>query len=69
MARHFYVCQKQPDGSEIHHGNILLGLKAEMDKGEAKAKLRDIIARETKDIAPAPANVALRWFYANRFLP
>ena len=67
---HFYVYQKQSDGSEVRrHRNILLGLKSEMDKGEAKAKLREIIARETKDVAPAPVNVTLRWFYENRFLP
>ena len=40
-----------------------------MDRGAAKAKLREIIARETKDAAPAPVNVTLRWFYENRFLP
>ena len=67
---HFYVYQKQTDGSEVRrHRNIPLGLKSEMDKGEAKAKLREIIARETKDVAPAPVNVTLRWFYENRFLP
>src|SRR5579871_2140758 len=48
---------------------IPLGLKSEMDRGEAKAKLREIIARETKDILPAPVSVTLRWFYENRFLP
>ncbi len=67
---HFYVYQKQADGSEVRrHRNIPLGLKSEMDRGEAKAKLREIIARETKDVAPAPVNVTLRWFYENRFLP
>ena len=67
---HFYIYEKQADGSEVRrHRNLLLGLKAEMDKGEAKAKLREILARETKNIAPAPANVTLRWFYENRFLP
>lgn len=67
---HFYVYQKQTDGSEVRrHRNIPLGLKSEMDKGEAKAKLREIIARETKDVAPTPVNVTLRWFYENRFLP
>ncbi len=67
---HFYVYQKQTDGSEVRrHRNIPLGLKSEMDRGEAKAKLREIIARETKDVAPAPVNVTLRWFYENRFLP
>src|SRR5215831_15587197 len=40
-----------------------------MDKGAAKAKLREFIARETKDVAPAPVAVTLRWFYDNRFLP
>src|SRR5687768_11050478 len=67
---HFYLYQKQADGSEIRrHRNVCLGLKAEMDKGQAKAKLREIIARETKDVAPAPVAVTLRWFYENRFLP
>jgi integrase len=67
---HFYVYQKQEDGSEIRRfRNIPLGLKAEMDKGAARAKLRDIIARETSNIAPAPVAVSLRWFYENRFLP
>src|SRR5215469_10291255 len=67
---HFYVYQKQADGSEVRrHRNIPLGLKSELDRGEAKAKLREVIARETKDVAPAPVNVTLRWFYENRFLP
>jgi len=67
---HFYVYQKQADGSEVRrHRNIRLGLKSEMDRGEAKAKLREIIARETKEVAPVPVSVTLRWFYENRFLP
>ena len=67
---HFYVYQRKTDGSEVRRfRNILLGLKAGMDKGEARAKLREIIALETKDVAPAPINVTLRWFYENRFLP
>jgi len=40
-----------------------------MDKGQAKQKLRDLIARETRTAAPPPINVTLRWFYENRFLP
>jgi integrase len=67
---HYYVYEKQADGTEIRrHRNILLGFKAQMDKGEARSRLRDIIARETKDVAPAPVAVTLRWFYENRFLP
>ena len=67
---HFYLYQKRADGTEIRrHRNILLGLKAEMDKAKAKARLRDTIVRETRNVAPAPANVTLRWFYENRFLP
>lgn len=67
---HFYIYQKQADGSEIRcHRNVLLGFKADLDKGEARSKLREIIARETKDVAPAPVDVSLRWFYENRFLP
>jgi len=48
---------------------VQLGLKAEMDRAEARAKLRDMIARETSNVAPAPVGVTLRWFYENRFLP
>jgi integrase len=67
---HFYVYEKQADGSEKRRfRNVLLGLKAEMDKGQAKRKLRDLIARETRNVAPPPVNVTLRWFYENRFLP
>jgi hypothetical protein len=40
-----------------------------MDKGQAKQKLRDLIASETCNVAPPPVNVTLRWFYENRFLP
>ncbi|HKD07262.1 MAG TPA: site-specific integrase [Bryobacteraceae bacterium] len=67
---HFYVYEKQTDGSEKRRfRNIPLGLKAEMDKGKARAKLREAIAAATKNLAPAPACVTLRWFYENRFLP
>jgi hypothetical protein len=40
-----------------------------MDKGQAKQKLRDLIARETSNIAPPPVTVTLRWLFENRFLP
>jgi hypothetical protein len=43
---HFYVYRKEPDGTEKRrYRNILLGFKADMDKGTAKAKLREIIRR------------------------
>jgi integrase len=67
---HFYVYEKQADGSEVRRfRNVHLGLKSEMDKSQARSMLRDMIARETRDIAPAPVGVTLRWFYENRFLP
>lgn len=67
---HFYVYQKQADGSEIRRfRNVHLGLKSDIDKAEARAKLRDMIARETRNSAPAPVAVTLLWFYENRFLP
>ena len=67
---HFYVYEKQADGSEKRRfRNVLLGLKSEIDKGQAKQKLRDLIARETRNVAPPPVNVTLRWFYENCFLP
>ena len=41
-----------------------------MDKGAGQAETaRDLIARETRNVAPPPVNVTLRWFYENRFLP
>src|SRR5690242_3472879 len=67
---HFYVYEKQADGSDKRRfRNVLLGLKSEIDKGHAKQKLRDLSARETRNVAPAPVAVTLRWFYENRFLP
>jgi integrase len=67
---HFYVDQRQADGSEVRRfRNVHLGLKSEIDKGQARTMLRDMIARETRDVAPAPVAVTLRWFYENRFLP
>jgi len=67
---HFYIYQRLPDGCEVRRfRNIYLGLKSEMDKREARTMLRDIIARETRNVAPAPITVTLRWFYENRFLP
>src|SRR5215467_16049253 len=67
---HFYVYRKHEDGREVRHfRNVFLGFKSEMDKGEAKAALRELIARETRNVAPAPLSVTLRWFYDNRYLP
>jgi integrase len=67
---HFYIYQRLPDGCEVRRfRNIYLGLKSVMDKREARTMLRDIIARETRNVAPAPVTVTLRWFYENRFLP
>ena len=67
---HFYVYQRQSDGSEVRcFRNVHLGLKSEIDKGQARIMLRDMIVRETRNVAPAPVAVTLRWFYENRFLP
>jgi integrase len=67
---HFYVYQRKPDGSEVRRfRNVHLGLKSEMDKAHARGRLRELIVRETKGVAPAPVAVTLRWFYENRFLP
>jgi integrase len=67
---HFYVYQRQPDGSEVRRfRNVYHGLKSEIDKGQARVMLRDLIARETRNVAPAPVTVTFRWFYENRFLP
>jgi len=67
---HYYVYEKRPDGSEIRrHRNVLLGLKAQIDRAQARERLRELIIRETKDAPPTPADVTFRWFYENRFLP
>jgi len=58
---HFYVHEKQPDGSEIRrHRNVHLGLRAEMDKGKAKEHLRELILRGTKNPGRASSDVTLR---------
>jgi integrase len=67
---HFYVYEITANGTEARrHRNVLLGTKAEMDKGQARSKLREIIAREMKNLPPVPVSVTLRWFCENRFLP
>ena len=67
---HFYVYQKQDDGSEIRrHRNVFLGFKSEMEKGQAKQKLREVIVHDVNDVPPTPVNVTFRWFYESRFLP
>ena len=67
---HFYVYEKQPDGSEVRrHHNVQIGLKSEMDKGQARERLRELILRETKNPGAASSEVTFRWFYENRFLP
>jgi integrase len=67
---HFYVYEKQPDGSEVRRfRNVGLGLKAQMDKAQARERLREKIMRETRRVDTAPVAVTVRWFYENRFLP
>jgi integrase len=67
---HFYVYERTPEGSEIRRfHNVFLGLKSEMDKASARERLRELIIRETKDVAPPPVAVTFRWFYESRFLP
>jgi hypothetical protein len=60
---------RRPPAEIRRFRNVQLGPKAEMDKGQARANLRDMIARETSSIRPAPVDVTLRWFYEKRFLP
>jgi integrase len=58
------------DRSEVRRfRNVYLGLKSDIDKGQARVMLRDMIAQETRNVAPAPVAVTFRWFYENRFLP
>lgn len=67
---HFYVYEITANGTEARrHRNVLLGTKVEMDKGQARSKLREIIAREMRNVPPVPVSATLRWFYENRFLP
>jgi integrase len=67
---HFYVYEKDPDGNEVRrHRNVHLGLKSDMDKGQAKSRLRELILSEAQNPQRMAADVTLRWFYENRFLP
>ncbi len=60
---HFYVYERRAGGSEVRRFRYIpFGLKRGMDKGAARAKLREIIAHETSNVAPAPVNVTLRCF-------
>ena len=67
---HYYVHEKQPDGREMRrHRNVFLGLKAQMDRAQARARLRDLIIADTKGAVSRPVAATFRWFYENRFLP
>src|SRR5689334_11326012 len=66
----YYSYYRLPDGTERrrHHGPIL-GDKAKMTKTAAKAKLREIIARETGPAKHVPVDCTLTWFWQNRYRP
>lgn len=66
---HYYVYERQLDGSEKRrHRAVILGLKAEMTKGKAEDKLRDMIAKETANsqFHPSPEHT-FGWFWKERY--
>lgn len=66
---HYYVYERQADGSEKRrHRSLILGPRARLKKWEAEQALRQVIRRETPRAAPA-AEITLAWFWRERFLP
>lgn len=67
---HFYVYERQQDGSEKRRHRIVdLGPREQLRKWEAEERLRAIIARETGRAPAADARMTLRAFYEQRFRP
>ena len=66
---HFYVYEKQPDGSEIRrHRNVHLGSGQKWTRARPRS-ICELILREIKNPGRASSDVTLRWFYTNKFLP
>ena len=67
----FRVYVQQPDGLEkVRRRKVVLGLKSEMTKTEARRRLAEIIQREigTAEVKQDDS-VTFKWFWQNRFLP
>lgn len=67
----FRVYLQHPDGRlTTKRRKVILGLKSEMTKGQARRKLADIIERESGTEQPKPdGSVTFEWFWSNRFWP
>ncbi len=67
----FRVYLQHPDGRlKTRRRKVILGLKSEMTKGQARQKLADIIQRESGTEQPKPdGSVTFEWFWSNRFWP
>jgi integrase len=66
---HFYAYENH-DGAEVRrHRCIVLGLKSQLDKGEAKEKLRSLIAHNEKTPDRKGDEVTFSWYLDNRYIP
>lgn len=67
----FRVYLQHPDGKPTaRRRKVILGLKSEMTKGQARQKLADIIQQESGTEQPRPdSSVTFTWFWSNRFWP
>ncbi len=68
---HYWVYDTQPDGSEIRrHKAVVLGLKSEMTRQEARDVLRQVIIRQVEVKKPEAVNLlTFGQFWRERFLP
>ncbi|MFL6449058.1 MAG: tyrosine-type recombinase/integrase [Bryobacteraceae bacterium] len=68
---HYWVYETQPDGSETRtHKAVILGLKSEMTRQDAKDALRQVIIRQSDLKRPEPTKVmTFGEFWRERFLP
>ena len=67
----FRVYVQQPDGLEkVRRRKVVLGLKSEMTKADARRRLAELIQREigTAEVKQDDS-VTFKWFWQNRFLP
>ncbi|HEU0122644.1 MAG TPA: tyrosine-type recombinase/integrase [Bryobacteraceae bacterium] len=64
---HYYVYLLENGKERRAHKVVVLGLRSELTKGRAEAKLRDIIVQATSQ--PSRSEATLKWFWEHRFVP
>ena len=68
---HYWVYETKPDGSELRrHKAVILGLKSEMSRQDARDALRQVIVRQSDLKRPEPTKVmTFGQFWRERFRP